>query len=97
MTRYIDADKVIEPFEKAIAEHGEDYLRDWSTGYEGLKVILEQTPTEDVEDIVHSKWIRINVNGMYKIKCENCDYTEPEYIACIRNYCPCCGAKMEKE
>lgn len=39
-------------------------------------------------------WIKIVVNGQHKIKCDKCDYTEPEYATHIRNYCPSCGAKM---
>lgn len=40
-------------------------------------------------------WIKFVVNRMHKIRCDKCDYIEPEYITYIRNYCPNCGAKME--
>lgn len=39
-------------------------------------------------------WIKIVVNGQHKIRCDKCDYTEPEYATHIRNYCPNCGAEM---
>lgn len=42
-------------------------------------------------------WISIVVNGRHKIKCNKCDYTEPEYATHIRNYCPYCGTKMVEQ
>ncbi len=55
---------------------------------------LKGVEAEDVRPIVRSKWIRTNVNGQHRITCEACDYTEPEYATYIRNWCPCCGARM---
>lgn len=40
------------------------------------------------------RWIKFVVNGQHKIRCDKCDYIEPEYVTHIRNYCPNCGAKM---
>lgn len=51
----------------------------------------------DVTSVIHSSWEHIKVNGQYKIKCKSCGYIEPEYRSYIRDFCPNCGAKMDKE
>lgn len=42
-------------------------------------------------------WIKFVVNGQHKIRCDKCDYIEPEYVTHIRNYCPNCGMRMVGE
>ena len=39
-------------------------------------------------------WIKFVVNRLHKIRCDKCDYVEPEYATYIRNYCPNCGSRM---
>lgn len=51
--------------------------------------LTAQNYIEDVTPIIHGKWTRIG-------KCTNCDYlVQPWNIG--TNFCPNCGAKMDKE
>lgn len=60
--------------------------------------LLDTVPTADVQDVRHGKWEK-QQNG--KEKCSECGcgvvfqivYGRWEY----ENYCPHCGAKMDKE
>ena len=92
MVEYIDKEKAI----KAVDNHTFD-TADGLCLDTDITIVFEELPTADVVPVVHAKWIRTNVNGMHKIKCENCDYMEPEYRTYIRDYCPCCGARMDGE
>ena len=51
------------------------------------------TPTADVTEIIHAKWI-ISSNGYYPY-CSNCK-TEPKN-GIKSKYCPECGARMDGE
>lgn len=55
-----------------------------------LRVIDEQ-PTADVQEVRHGKWI-ISSDGYYPY-CSEC-WKEPKEIS---EFCPHCGAKMDKE
>ena len=82
----IDALKISTPVMAMTQEEFNDYIQTLN------KVMdwLEQEPKT-------GHWIKIVVNGQHKIKCDKCDYIEPEYATYIRNYCPNCGVKMESE
>lgn len=61
-----------------------------------LRVIDEQ-PTADVQEVRHGKWIKSkHIKFGNEFKCPFCDYSyftdDMEY-----NFCPHCGAKMDKE
>ena len=51
---------------------------------------LNKAPTIDAKPIKHAEW---KEDGCL-YKCTNCGHTEEYYDM---SYCPCCGAKMEKE
>ena len=56
-----------------------------------LKGIINAAPTVDAEPVIHAKLLNPNPCG----ECSNCGY-----LIDIRqgfNYCPNCGAKMERE
>lgn len=60
--------------------------------------LLDTVPTADVQEVRHGKWISTN-HPEYK-RCSVCDVIS--FIAlypCINkaDYCPHCGAKMDKE
>ena len=98
--RYIDpyqlADKVDEsmrnnPHEGKIAlnhrlEH-EHFLR-----------MIALMPSADVEPVVHARWIELGSDDTDDLRwmCSNCN--EVLFESPVRNnYCPNCGAKMDKE
>lgn len=53
-----------------------------------LKNIIYNTPTVDA--VRHGKWIK---TGVFTSKCSECNHRTTEDGA---NYCPNCGAKMER-
>lgn len=91
MKRYIDADKFIEylGFENTEEE------RDENIG--GIVTLqdFDNQITEDVQEIKHGKWIStVNALGEIEYHCSKCDNY---LIFLLYNYCPYCGAKMDKE
>lgn len=64
---------------------------------------------EDVKPVVHGEWgicdwIELDTHGFGVIrypnaglKCSNCHYIFKRENFCERNYCPNCGAEMDKE
>ena len=63
--------------------------------------ILEQIPTADVVEVKHGKWMftPCHSEGI----CTNCNYKiygrpyQNTYLIVPYNFCPNCGAKMDKE
>ena len=106
MSKYIDVDVFIKSFREALpglkAQVDPDltpkayaYLR----GGEAIIEDLTKFPTADVAEVRHGRWEK--QSGLYS--CSECGMTCPydvqadviEYWAC--NYCPNCGAKIDKE
>ena len=54
---------------------------------------VEEAPAADVESVRHGKWL-INSDGYYPY-CSECK--EEPRSGELTNYCPNCGAKMDKE
>lgn len=94
--RYIDADKLKEVFD----EHEDDY--GYLHGY--WEEFIDNAPTADVRENVRGQWldyrdnpIKFYFDGRYSAHCSVCGY-HPEYEEEMRsaNFCPNCGAQMEK-
>lgn len=96
MKRYIDADKFIEylGFENTEEERDENI--------DGVVTLqdFDNQIAEDVQEIKHGKWGSTgSVLGYTKYHCSACD----KYLFLVSwrdelyNYCPYCGAKMDKE
>ena len=51
---------------------------------------LSEIPAADVAPVRHGRWI----NCGWSVRCSICDFDMP---FSTRNYCPNCGAKMDKE
>lgn len=96
MSRYIDADKVIEQFKEYLDEYSlvnRKGLRDlqWRTMMEALAVVEEAAQHE------HGQWIErdpyVNI-----FECSNCNYwfvlKDGSPAKNNYNYCPNCGAKI---
>lgn len=97
MTEYIDREKVLEAYWK-------DQERPGTWSFEKL---VNSVPAEDVVPVVHGKWVRTkNVELDISRRLMNCG-TQYECSLCKRkagykqvryyNFCPRCGAKMDKE
>lgn len=87
MARYID----IEPYEgcKIVANN------------EDKGVLVKDIPTADVQEVKHGKWIKNDSHGAREtwVSCNLCSHTTTILFAFSKdyNFCPNCGAKMDKE
>ena len=88
---------------ESVAEYADEKLNEprWTEAHieeltNDFIVIPKDTPAADVAPVVHGRWTQVDDT---KCRCSNCDI-----IALIglyphgdKNYCPNCGAKMDKE
>ena len=95
--RYLDIDKTIKAFEE---QHGSEstllngYNADWILSF------IESQHTADVQEVRHGSWKPCFEDWRKQIEgdeCSACGFQH--YGTNIRNYnyCPNCGAKMDKE
>lgn len=57
-----------------------------------LAAAISQTPAADVVEVRHGRWIVTDV-----ITCSECQHFTRSEFAGRWNYCPNCGARMDKE
>ena len=62
----------------------------------GVK-ILNQFPSTDVAPVRHGRWIPALHVGDCCYHCSECQFLRDAYLIDIGNYCPNCGAKMDRE
>lgn len=101
MTRLIDADalrdKLQAEIDKGIPPFG-DVMGSIRCGIRLARNIVEDEPTIDAEPVKHGKWCTLTLtntsNGTYTMnRCSECGLT----IIDRYNYCPNCGARMDKD
>lgn len=86
MPRYIDADKLIEAWERE-CESATDL-------FDAFDYAIEDTPTADVTEVKHGEWKR---SGPL-LECQRCGEIYSQLGGNADkdwNYCPSCGAKMD--
>lgn len=100
MSRYIDADKlalfIVEHLPRSAPQDAYDAY------FDVMRMLKDEraTPTADVEEVKHAKWVDEN--------CSNCGTRMPITTVYYRgnlvfkyegeiNYCPNCGAIIDKE
>lgn len=70
----------------------------WAKGLEPTQYI-EQIPAADVVEVRHGRWVSVQ-HKLARV-CSVCNRDEPykfaDVDADVYNYCPNCGAKMDKE
>ena len=83
MAEYIEREALISDLEDL---HEQERIK-----YMGVYDCIKSQPTADVQKVKHGKWKK-NGNGR---DCSECDF---KYYANggLFNYCPKCGAKMDK-
>ena len=100
MDEYVNRKKLEEAFDNAdtdVCESDMDGYSDWGFGRENVRDVIRGVPAADVAPVVHGKWIE---DHDY-LKCPECgvmvkwDFTF--FDIGNWNYCPNCGAKMDKE
>lgn len=105
MPRYIDAEilesKIDEMQDKLFTN--DDGLWDINKPYyAGLAIargFLNDTPTVDVQEVKHGKWIervKVQKDGIPRLVHWQCSLCEV-FIGKLTNFCPNCGAKMDGE
>lgn len=58
---------------------------------------IDTMPIADVEEVQHGKWINLSGGEWGCSSCANIVFTEGSWETPYHNYCPYCGAKMDKE
>lgn len=98
MARYIDADILTEEIKSLkISLSGKDIFQDIAK--ESVLRIIDEHPTADVVEVVHSRWENISGFDVCNICGTSPAYWEPK----LNNpkgyplYCHNCGAKMDEE
>ena len=87
MARYVDIEPICVKLHNKIINPQTAFINNV------LIELLRREPVADVSEVIHAKWI-INSDGYYPY-CSNCK-NEPKN-GIMSNYCPECGARMDKE
>lgn len=101
MSRYIDEDVVLEKLYETQLYDSDDYFI--------FEEILKNTSTADVQEVRHGKNVT-PINPVDEFECSECGficeiyeniYDDEHTLDCQRecnpDFCPHCGAKMDKE
>lgn len=61
--------------------------------------VAKNVPAVNAEPVRHGKWVRHKPNGaIWTLKCSECGWIDNRITLNAKfNYCPNCGAKMDKE
>ena len=91
MTEYIERAAV----EKFIEDGLNNPDKNKAFGHDAIEIMAEihYMPAADVVEVRHGRWEN-GGNGLYDT-CTACG--EEIYLAIPMNYCPLCGARMDKE
>lgn len=93
MTRYIDADALTDDILKSAVMIDDTGIQ---TGYEISIELIKRQPTIDAEPVRHGKWI--GYAGTIGNECSVCGkWIDVLQGTAEMNYCPNCGARMDKE
>lgn len=92
---YIEREEIIKRIRLRIADYNHDFnsfAPKMVLAYKELLNMVEYLPTSDVQEVRHGEWIK----SKNERKCSLCGYF---YFTNTKsfNYCPNCGAKMDKE
>ena len=99
MSDYIRRDDILRHYERC----AQDVVG--SLTFEVLKAVMayiEDVPCDDVVRVRHEQWDDSGrytfLNGKTAVRCTGCGacLAEEEYKKNVWNFCPVCGAKMDK-
>ena len=93
MSRYIDAEALIERILKLKVVTDDMYGMGIARGIERVETAIQMQPTADVVEVKHGEYIQ---KGAWHIECSVCRNVLA-HIGEVKNYCPNCGAKMDGE
>lgn len=97
MKEYIERTTLKDRFQKRLIWLEKDVHDEYSKGlFHGCETdmgLIDEIPAADVAEVRHGRW-KNGGNGLYDT-CTACG--EEIYLAIPMNYCPLCGARMDKE
>lgn len=102
MSRYIDADNLINELSAACMPIYEKGITGILGDNSSIADIINEQPTADVQEARHGKWEGTEL--MYENGCTRCSECKTEYYASnleeicgdtFPTYCPLCGARMD--
>ena len=101
MSDYISRDKVAQAFEDAdvdvCEDYGEYYGCEWGFSRDAVRKIVAELPAADVAPVRHGWWIPSDYAGDCCYTCSECGFERDAYLLDVGDYCPECGARMDKE
>ena len=101
MSDYISRDKVAQAFEDAdvdvCEDYGEYYGCEWGFSRDAVRKIVAELPAADVAPVRHGWWIPSDYVGDCCYTCSECGFERDAYLLDVGDYCPECGARMDKE
>ena len=89
MSEYIDR----AALKQELAPYEEN---DFSQQMDVILAIVDAQPTADVVEVRHGRWETAPCNGVYDMRCSACGFA-PGIRFYSSDYCPNCGARMDKE
>ena len=91
MSDYISRDELLELY---APDPGCDKC---SVPYPVVRQNILDMPAADVAPVRHGRWIPLPHTGDCCYTCSKCGFLRDAYLIDTDNYCPNCGAKMDKE
>ena len=58
---------------------------------------FDSIPAADVAPVRHGRWIPADQTGDCCYTCSECGFERDAYLLDVGDYCPACGARMDKE
>ena len=92
MSRYIDTE-FLDDIVDELNRNGYDISN--TTLLRG-KIILSHIPTADAVEVVHGEWVFNQFGEPHCSVCGNYPLQNGDESYALSNYCPHCGAKMDK-
>lgn len=87
MSDYIERDKIFSVWRSIPAP----------ASLTSLATAISQTPSADVAPVRHGRWTPADQTGDCCYTCSECGFERDAYLLDVGNYCPVCGARMDKE
>ena len=69
----------------------------WSIPLDAAYGDIQALPAADVAPVRHGKWIPSDYAGDCCYTCSECGFERDAYLLDVGDYCPACGARMDKE
>ena len=95
MTKYIDADNLINELSAACMPIYEKGITGILGDNSSIADIINEQPTADVQEVKRGTWE--NTNPPNQLRCNNCEIIHfiAQYPHGEINYCPNCGTRMD--